>query len=330
MSWESALFKKTGFGEYRHCLALLESYTQCASAVERFCLTAFVAIGSAAARCLGINIAAVWKNAETIIADISAASGLSAGQVVEMLRRYVKIKREEKDHLPFEQAQAEIYGQPFYALVTHFTFAMQPSAMDRMKFVRETVAKMDDAPAVVADLGCGGGQILTEVLLMKPNWIGRGIDVSAASIDYARRLAAHKGVADRAWFIAQDISRLPFEDESLDLVIISEVMEHVPKPELVLKAIARALRPGGQLILTIPLESETPAHLQTFNKADDFLSVCRTTDLSVKRFEPRWHFSFGDDHRHLFALMEKPINAAVKNAAIPAVQEEFAETALAS
>jgi ubiquinone/menaquinone biosynthesis C-methylase UbiE len=324
MSWEVALFKKTGFGDYRNCLALLESYTRCASAGERLCLAAFVAIGSGLSRCLGADISNVWRKAETIIADISAASGLSSSQVIELLRRYVKLKLEEKDHLPVRQAQADIYNQSFYPVVTHFTFALQPSAMARLKYIREIVAAMSDSRAAVADLGCGSGLILTEVLLMKPSWIGHGLDVSEASIEYARRLALHKGVADRAQFIAKDIVRLPYEDESLDLVIASEVLEHLPEPELILMEIMRALRPGGQLILTIPIESVTPAHLQTFRNADEFLSVCKKTDFSVKRLNPQWHFSFGDDRRHLFAVLGKPIDASAKSDAETADQKEFA------
>ncbi len=306
MDWDVALFKKTPLGAYRNCLALLESYANCAPSWVHWCLTAYLTIGSALARCSGADTTAMWRNAESIIGDIFAASRLSPRGVIELLHRYVKLKLEGKDHLPFEQACAEIYEQPFYPLVTHFTFALQPSAIARLRFVREVAASMTDGPAEVADLGCGSGLILNEVLQMKPFWSGHGLDISPASVDYAKRLAAHKRVAARVEFVAGDIAQLPFEDESLDLVIASEVMEHVPEPGLVLMGISRVLRPGGQLVITIPLESHTPAHLQTFRSPEEFLSLCETAGLNINRVNPRWHFSFGDDRRHLFAQMEKP------------------------
>lgn len=325
MTWETALFRKTRLSGYRNCLTLLESYADCAPAWERGCLAAYATLGPALARCLGADTTAMWKSAESIVSDILAASSLSPHEVAGLLRRYVKIKLEGKNHMPFEQALIGIYAQPFYPLVTHFTFALQPSAIARLKFVLETAVMMTDGPAAVADLGCGSGLILTEVLLMKPAWTGYGLDISAACVGYARRLAAHKNVADRVEFVVEDVSQLPYEDESLDLVIASEVMEHVPEPGQVITGIARALRPGGRLVLTIPLESHTPAHLQTFRSPQELLSLCESADLDVKHAEPQWHFSFGDDRRHLFALMEKPLVTAGDASGIESNAEEIVQ-----
>jgi SAM-dependent methyltransferase len=304
LTWEATLFKKTQLGIHRHCLALLESYARSAPAWERYCLAAYVSIGSAVARCLGVDTATIWRNAESITDDIMVASCLSPHGVIELLRTYVKLRREGINHLPFEQARMDIYDQPFYPVVTHFTFALQPSAIARLRFVREIVAAMTDGPAAAADLGCGSGFILTEVLLSKPSWIGHGLDISAECVEYAKRLAAHKRIGERVEFTAEDIAQLPYEDGSLDLVIVSEVLEHVPEGGRVLAGIARVLRPGGQLVLTIPLESHTPAHLQTFRSPEELLSLCEAAGLSIKRAEPQWHFGFGDDRKHLFALME--------------------------
>jgi SAM-dependent methyltransferase len=306
MSWESALLQKTRLGAYRHCLALLDAYTESAPAWERCCLTAYVTIGPVLARCLGADTLKMWQSADGVVADMLAASNLSPSGITEMLRRYVRVKLDGEDHLPFGQACAEIYSQPFYPVVTHFTFALQPSACARMRFVREIVECMTDGPAAVADLGCGPGVILSELLLMKPLWTGYGLDISLACVDYAKRLATHKHVADRTEVTLGDIAELPFEDESLDLVIASEVIEHVPESELVLMEIARTLRPGGQLVITIPLESHTPAHLQTFHGPEELFSHCETADLRLKSAHAQWHFSFGDDRRHLFAQFESP------------------------
>jgi SAM-dependent methyltransferase len=44
---------------------------------------------------------------------------------------------------------------------------------------------------------------------------------------------------------------LPFADESFDLIIAGDVVEHVQDPELLLAELARALRPGGRALLTV-------------------------------------------------------------------------------
>lgn len=52
--------------------------------------------------------------------------------------------------------------------------------------------------------------------------------------------------------IFADASRLPLHDASIDTVILLEVLEHLRHPAQVLSEIARVLRPGGHLLLTMP------------------------------------------------------------------------------
>lgn len=57
--------------------------------------------------------------------------------------------------------------------------------------------------------------------------------------------------------IVSDITNIPVEDESFDVVLCTEVFEHLPEPVKALKEFARILRPGGRLILTAPFCSLT-------------------------------------------------------------------------
>lgn len=52
--------------------------------------------------------------------------------------------------------------------------------------------------------------------------------------------------------IFADASRLPLHDSSIDTVILLEVLEHLRHPAQALSEIARVLRPGGHLLLTMP------------------------------------------------------------------------------
>lgn len=49
-----------------------------------------------------------------------------------------------------------------------------------------------------------------------------------------------------------DGNALPFATDSADCVLLSEVLEHVPRPDNLLREAARALRPGGRVLLTVP------------------------------------------------------------------------------
>ncbi|HKQ99291.1 MAG TPA: class I SAM-dependent methyltransferase, partial [Pyrinomonadaceae bacterium] len=260
----------------------------------------------------------MWARAERIIADVLAVTETGPEEVARLLRTYIRLRRGGDSHLPFDEARARIYDQTFYPVVTHFTYALQPSATARLNFVKEVVAAMPAGRGSVADLGCGSGVILSEILMMKPFWTGHGLDISPEAVSYARRLSAHKGVAGRADFLTGSVTRLPYPDESLSLVIASEVIEHLPEPLVVVREIARVLKPGGRVVLTMPLESHTPGHIHALSSREDLRSLCERAGLRVRRMESRWHFGFGDDRRHIFALAEARAQRTVPAAALAA------------
>jgi SAM-dependent methyltransferase len=53
----------------------------------------------------------------------------------------------------------------------------------------------------------------------------------------------------------EDLQRLSFADRSFDLVLSSDVLEHVPEPYLAHQEILRVLKPRGRHIFTVPYES---------------------------------------------------------------------------
>lgn len=305
MAFEASLFRRTRLVEHTNCLALMEAYAGSAPLWERFCMASYVSLGPLVARLFGADITQMWSKADSVIADIFAVSRLSPLELVRELRRYIRLRLEKSEHLSFDEACEEIYEQRFYPLVTHFTFALQPSAAARLRFIREVLASIKEERARFADLGCGSGVILCDVLRHKPRWSGEGLDISPAAIDYAERLSAYKQVDARAEFRVGDMAQLPYEDETLDLVISSEVIEHAPDPEKVMREVARVLRPRGRLILTIPMQSRSVAHLNSPGQPDELRDLFERAGLSIQRLETHWHFGFGDDRRHIFALGEK-------------------------
>ena len=304
LAWETALLRKTRHGAYKNCLDLIDAYADFAPWWERVLLAIYAGVGPPLARCFGGNTRDLWRHADEVVADLLAVSGMSPHRVAQSLRQYVRLKREEDHHLSFEKARESIYDQPFYPLVTHFTLAFQPSAVARLRFVRRVAESLASANVVVADLGCGSGAMLCEVLKVQPGWTGYGLDISESAINYARRLAAHKGVAERLQFQTGCLMNLPFASNSLDVVIASEVVEHLPRPERFFEELSRVLAPGGQLLVTVPAESHTPAHIHALNSAEDLCGLIERAGLAVSSIQTKWHVSYGDDRKHIFAVAE--------------------------
>lgn len=69
--------------------------------------------------------------------------------------------------------------------------------------------------------------------------------------------------------IVSDITRIPTEDESFDVILCSEVFEHIPDAIAAVREFARILKPGGTLLITAPFSSLThfaPYHFCGYNR----------------------------------------------------------------
>ncbi len=102
-----------------------------------------------------------------------------------------------------------------------------------------------DPPARVLEIGAGEGEISSRVVERFP---GAAV-ISADLPDPARsREWAERGLNG----LFGDVEALPFADDTFDLVLVIEVLEHVPDPDLALSEIARVGR--GHVIASVPFE----------------------------------------------------------------------------
>ncbi|MEU6583386.1 class I SAM-dependent methyltransferase [Nocardia sp. NPDC046763] len=107
------------------------------------------------------------------------------------------------------------------------------------------------------DLGCGRGAVLLMAAELLPRGRSVGIDLWHAdqtgnSPEATRRNAECEGVADRVEVKTGDITRLPFADNTFDLVFSNLVIHNIPVAAGRMAAIdeaVRVLRPGGRLVI---------------------------------------------------------------------------------
>jgi ubiquinone/menaquinone biosynthesis C-methylase UbiE len=78
-----------------------------------------------------------------------------------------------------------------------------------------------------------------------------GIDISHTALDFANRVKEYLQCT-QVFFQQSDAEQLAFADNSFDLVICSEVLEHVLNPRQALAEIRRVVKPGGTVIVTTP------------------------------------------------------------------------------
>ena len=94
------------------------------------------------------------------------------------------------------------------------------------------------------DVGCSAGFIADELAISGATTVG--VDIDEPGLAKAR-----ERFGDRVDFRVARGEALPFEDDSMDVVVLNHIYEHVVNPEAVVADIHRVLRPGGVLYLGI-------------------------------------------------------------------------------
>lgn len=132
------------------------------------------------------------------------------------------------------------------------------------------------------ETGCGTGYVLKGLRCAFPDLALWGSELSSRGLTIAAKRV--EGVH----FLQMDARDVPFTD-AFDVVGMFDVLEHIPEDGQVLGQIARALRPGGGLLITVPqhpwLWSEVDQfarHVRRYRKAD-LISLLRASGFDVVR-----------------------------------------------
>lgn len=106
------------------------------------------------------------------------------------------------------------------------------------------------------DLGCGAGRHAFEALRRGARVVAfdfeEGELKDVASMTSAMAADNQIPPQGRSGCVRGDATRLPYPDGSFDRIIASEVMEHIPDDDAAMAELARVLRPGGTLAVTVP------------------------------------------------------------------------------
>jgi 2-polyprenyl-3-methyl-5-hydroxy-6-metoxy-1,4-benzoquinol methylase len=170
------------------------------------------------------------------------------------------------------RAYDRIYGEE--RLLSEY---LAPERVALYNEVAEIAAR--ERPRAVIDVGCGAGNLLSAVLEKTSPEPARvvGIDYAGAGIERARRLVPSAEFRTESLYDLEPV-------ETFDLVLCTEVLEHLRDPQAAVEVLVRLCAPTGAIVITVPdgAEDSWEGHRNFWSKSEleSFLSPHGAVEVS--------------------------------------------------
>ena len=204
----------------------------------------------------------------------------------------------------FAEACAEVYSNPEYMrryvgglLLTQVLWYNHIGAMEM--FLARVLGAIRQ-PFDYLEIGPGHG--LMTYFAAQSRW-SRGIeawDVSAVSLGETRAALARLCVPKQVALVEADIMRARASSRRFDLVVASEVLEHLENPAAALQFLRSAVSERGRIFINVPINSPSPDHLCLFASPSQVKALIEASGLRIERME-------------LYATQGRPLESALAN-----------------
>jgi ubiquinone/menaquinone biosynthesis C-methylase UbiE len=195
--------------------------------------------------------------------------------------------------------------QTILSKISNFNFKNSNSNLSKIKNNSNKINNLKDS--VIIDVGSGNGWAAKELIAYCGKFIS--IDISEKNLRTINSMINQKNNINQInqninenqqnnfFAIQADAMNMPFADNSIDYIISSEVIEHLPNPEKFVVEMYRILKPNGKIIISTPYKEKikynlcihcntlTPqnAHLHSFDE-NNLLKITHNCDNVEVRF----------------------------------------------
>lgn len=110
-------------------------------------------------------------------------------------------------------------------------------------------------------------------------------DVSAVSLRETRAALDKLGATKPVVLTEVDILKADRSERRFDLVVISEVLEHLERPDQALRFLHTALNDDGRIFINVPLNSPSPDHIYLLSSPEDVTDLVEGAGFAVESME---------------------------------------------
>jgi len=181
-----------------------------------------------------------------------------------------------------------------------------------LKIINRLIINDHKKQIIISDIGCGNGALLIRLAESTRSHsqkiVYRGFEISSPFVNYANRAVKYKNLTNIS-FHNFDVEKDNFSDKS-DIVICSEVLEHLHKPKQVINKIYQTIDNGGYLLLSTPNSKNLIKYPFLFLKK--IVSKKDSKELGKFLTNKEREFKLADLEQHLYVFSHGELIALLK------------------
>ena len=206
----------------------------------------------------------------------------------EFLKEEFHFRREGSYRLgTFADAYDEVYGRPEYMaryvrgiLISQILWDPHARAFDLFRTV--FLPRISSGSSYL-EIGPGHGFFLCFASRIASLTKLEAWDISPSSIAEAKQALQRLGVTREISIVLQDILAAPVRHAEFDAAVISEVLEHLERPDFALQSLHSALKPGGRIFINAPVNSPAPDHIFLWRSPEEFRAFVAEQGFEIEQ-----------------------------------------------
>jgi len=241
----------------------------------------------------------ILTECETNISKIITNSNKDISELLTIMDFFFESQKDTQIN-GFEKVRELIYETEEYPIAEHLIYTL-PYGIERKNTILEFVFRNSISWQKILDVGIGPGVIFEGLIKAFPNAKVSGIDISSNCINYVLRILNFVDAEEYLVF-KEDIRDPSRIENDYDLIISSEIIEHVEEPDKVIKTIYQSLKRGGRLVAGVPTNLPMSMHLYNFLDFDH--TVSKFQDAGFRLLEAKVYPLY-DNSYDVTLLLEK-------------------------
>jgi SAM-dependent methyltransferase len=173
------------------------------------------------------------------------------------------------------------YNQPCAFTSMHLDALQLGFSRRRLQLTKDQVLSHATGARSALEVGSGSGHLAAVLADSASELRFILVDRSAQATHFAAALHKARGTGHRVQCECGDIANLPAPDASVDVVIAAEVLEHATDPHASVSELLRVLRPGGWLVISLPIDLDIAMHPTVFGTEAEILDFFGSFSLTL-------------------------------------------------